>query len=102
MCAECPPEVLDLARRLSVYLGEHGLLIDGGLHIVIEDENVETSSIEWCAETQQLDDESKQFAADLLKLPVPHRHMAVELAWTRVHADDDGDPVYDGWSWESP
>jgi hypothetical protein len=81
MCEECPPEVRDLARRLSGYFDRHDHVIVGGLHIVIEDENVQDHHIKWCQETQDLDEESRQFAAELLAMPVPYRHMAVQLGW---------------------
>ena len=82
MCEECPDQVKDLARRLDAYFTTHGNVVTGGLHIVIEDENVQTEHIRWCLDTQDLDDESRQFAVDLLAMPLPYRHMAVQLGWS--------------------
>ena len=90
MCEECPPEVLSLAYRLSVYVAAHDHVIAGGLHIVIEDENVQTHHIKWCQETQYLDAESAGFARELLAMPVPYRHMVIQLAW------DNRPP----WEWD--
>lgn len=85
MCSECPASVWSLARRLRAYIEAHDNVIAGGLHIVIEDENVESHHITWCVETQELDDESRRFAAELLEMPVPSRHMAIQLAWESSH-----------------
>ena len=81
MCEDCPAEVRDLADRLAAYIGKHNYAIAGGLHVVIEDENVIDDDIKWCVEHQELDPESRQFAAELLAMPVPYRHAAVKFAW---------------------
>lgn len=81
MCEDCPPEVKALAMRLADYIDRHDSVIAGGLHIVIEDENVADDHIRWCQANAGLDDESVRFADELLAMPVPFRHMAVQLAW---------------------
>jgi hypothetical protein len=84
MCKECPREVKDLAMRIGAYINENDDIIVGGLHIVIEDENVETENIQWCIDTQDLDPDSLEFARELLKMPAPYRHIAIQFAWDDV------------------
>lgn len=93
MCEECPPEVRGLATRIAAYLAARNHVIVGGLHIVIEDENVASDHIQWCM-GRGLDIQSEQFARDLLDMPVPYRHMAVQLAWdddARAEWEETGD-----------
>lgn len=99
MCQECPPEVLDAAKRIAVIAGEGGLGIAGGLHVVFEDENVEDDIIRHCLdEYDDIPMHQRKLAEDLLAMPVPYRHMAVQLAWDRVSIVN-GKPVY-RWTWE--
>jgi hypothetical protein len=84
MCKECPAEVKDLAMRIGAYVNKCGHIIAGGLHIVIEDENVETEHILWCMNARKLDAESQAFAEELLKMPAPYRHVVVQFAWDDV------------------
>lgn len=81
MCDECPNDVVELARRIRAYVEPQGWIIVGGLHIVIEDENVGDDHIEWCIANAHLDKESLEIAAALLSMGLPSRHMAVQMAW---------------------
>lgn len=79
MCSECPPDVQELARRIGTYTASHQW-ITPGLHIVLDDDNHETHHIQWCLDTQNLDDEARYIATELLKLPVVARHGVCWLA----------------------
>jgi hypothetical protein len=81
MCEDCPAEARDLADRIAAYITARNHVIAGGLHIVIEDENVSDEHIKWCLGTQDLDAEARQIAAGLLAMPLPHRHVTVQWAW---------------------
>ena len=81
MCEACPPAVLELALRIGAYAERHGWVVGGGLHIVIEDENVADHHITWCQQNAELDAESAAFATELLAMTVPERHQVIRLAW---------------------
>lgn len=89
MCESCPAPVWVAARKIRSYADANDHVIVGGLHIVIEDENVTTHDIEWCKANAELDAESREIAALLLAMTVPERHMAVQLAWTSDVLWDD-------------
>lgn len=80
MCEECPENVRKLAKRIHEILESSGGVVVGGLHIVIEDENVETEHIQWCIDTQKLIKRDEELARALLEMPLPSRHMAVQMA----------------------
>lgn len=84
-----------MAKRLGEYATAHDNVICGGLHIVIEDGNVQTHHIEWCQSTQVLNDWERRFAADLLQLSLPERHAVIDMAWDNLHPweyeDEAGD-----------
>jgi hypothetical protein len=39
--------------------------------------------IGWCQAQNDLDEESAGFARDLLAMPLPYRHVAVQMAWEK-------------------
>lgn len=88
MCSECPAEIRELARRIGLYSASTGFS-GGGLHIVISDDNHETHHIQWCLDTQNLNDEETWIARELLKLPVVVRHGVQVLA-------DEGSEIVNG------
>lgn len=97
MCEECPQPIKELARRIGLYTAAHGW-ITPGLHIVLDDDNHETHHIQWCLDTQNLDDEGEWIARELLKLSTVERH------GVQVMADEgsgllNGVPSFDASWW---
>jgi len=97
MCSECSPQIKELARRIGTYTAAHNWSTPG-LHIVLDDDNHETHHIQWCLDTQNLDDEARWIALELLKLTPVERHGVCKLA-AEGSMIENGVPGFDA-SWE--
>lgn len=52
----------------------------GGLHIVVEDWNLDASNVRFCRDYPDSTAEERQLATDLLAMPLRHRAAAMALA----------------------
>ena len=80
MCNSCPKNIRDMAINIAKHRTEyHDGFFTGGLHIVLEDENVEAEHILWCMyRPDPLDPECLAIALGLLNMSIVERHMAVQ------------------------
>lgn len=97
MCSECPDEVRALARDVGLLMARNNWHDSGGLHIVIDDENVESDHIQWCID-QGMDEERTEIARRLLAMDAPYRHAVLDLADDGA-AIANGQPVFEA-SWD--
>lgn len=75
----------ELCEKISAYYDKDGNSAGGTLHIVLDDGNLETDSIQWCIDNSikdQNDEEALVIARELLKLGYSARKRLYNNGWS--------------------